>query len=57
MENGAALLYSAIVPAADNLSVDHEHRANRDAALAQSFFGFSNRGAKESVTDWRLCKC
>ena len=43
MMNHAAMLHALIVPAPDDFSVAHQHRADRYAARRQAFFCFFNR--------------
>src|ERR1044072_1792204 len=47
--NHAALLHALIVAAPDNLSVTNEHRADRNAAFAQTALRFVDRRAQKSV--------
>ena len=49
MQDRAALLHAAIVPAADDFAVDHQHRADRDAALGETHAGFLDRHFHEFV--------
>jgi hypothetical protein len=42
--DGAAGLNAAVVAAPDDPAVVHQHRANRNAALSQTFFGLIEGG-------------
>src|SRR5918999_892011 len=50
VQHGAATLHAAVVPAPADAAVVHEHRADRDASLAQTALGFGDRGAHELVS-------
>jgi len=49
MQDGTALLYAPIVPTAHDLSVNHQHRADGDAAFGQALFRFFDGGMHEFV--------
>ena len=55
-------LHPAIMPAADDFSVVHNHRANRNAPFRQPGFGFLDGGLKKwihgsSMILDRVCAC
>ena len=47
--NDAAALDALIVPAADDLSIAHQHRPDRDAVFAQTFSGFFNCALEKMI--------
>ena len=49
VEHDASLLHPAIVSSADDFSLMHEDRADRNASLAQSLFGFLDCGFQEFI--------
>src|SRR5690606_39817354 len=48
VQNGAAALHSAIVPATDNLVVNHEHGPDGDASLGKPAPRFVNRSEEHT---------
>src|SRR6266545_1532156 len=49
VQDGTALLHPPVVATAENLPVEHEHRADGDTSLGQSALGFLDRGSQEGV--------
>src|ERR1035438_8970294 len=49
MMNHAAVLHPLVVATPDNLAVQHEHRADGNAAFRHTFFGCLNRGLEKWI--------
>ena len=55
MQDGAALLYPAVMAAADDLAVMNQHRADGDTAFSQALAGFFDGSLKKGIHGWRVC--
>jgi hypothetical protein len=50
--NHAAVLHALVVAAPDDFSIEHQHRADGNAAFRQTFSGLVNRGLKKHIHAW-----